>query len=342
MTVNLKMRRKINQAVLYIPSIRQFMALLIASQVALTGATVSASEVIGNHRHRFEVDDSEDAMPTVPTYNAVTVQPTAPRPAPAVIPAPIVFPAPAVAKPQAQLVAQQDEAVGAEQARRYAAAHPLAPVPTAVDQAPPVLKPLVAMGSVFGSVGDTIGDGLGLHRWDQMSLKELSRRYSQNPTVAATMQEMEAGTAIRRDAGRGIQSGKLSSKSTNRCFMYVQIALGKGKLAPDQELRQLTPACGREVCAKNAGTALTSKKYGFVNLLDMPQFRSQIIEANGHINLPMGAIMVYGGSGNGHIEQRTPSGYASDYLSTHNRTGDKVAFGGRVLTGVYIRPELVN
>jgi hypothetical protein len=338
MTVNLKMRRKLNQAVLYIPSIRQFVALLLASQVALTSATVSASEVIGNnHRHRFEVDDSDDAMPTVPSYNAVTVQPTAPRPAPAVFPAPSVFPAVAVPKPQPQLVAQQDEAVGAEQARRYAAAHPLAPVPTAVDQAPPVLKPLVAMGSVFGSMGDTIGDGLGLHRWDQMSLKELSRRYSQNPTVAATMQEMETGTAIRRDAGRGVQSGKLSSKSTGRCFMYVQIGLGKGHMTSDAELRQIAGTN-----AKNAGAALTSKKYGFVNLLDMPQFRNQIIEANGHVNIPMGAVLVYGGYGAGHIEQRTPSGYASDYLSPNSRTGDKVAFGGRVLTGVYIRPELVN
>ena len=281
MTVNLKMRRILSSIGLMIPSLRQITAVVIISQFTLTAASVSASEVKSN-RHRQVADDDDDiVMPNAPINHVLTVQPTAQRTPPAIV----------APKPVVPAIKMEDESTGATRAQNYVTKHPLAPVPDAIDKAPLPLKPLVAVttgiGSVVGGITDTIGDGLGLHSWDQMSLKELSRRYSQNPTVAKTMNEMETGTSIARNAGRGISGGKLSTTSTGRCYMFVQIAMGKGGLTPDAELRGIS---GQN--ARNAGEALTSKKYGFVNLLDMPQYRNQIIEPNGHLNLPMGAVLV--------------------------------------------------
>jgi hypothetical protein len=245
----------------------------------------------------------------------------------------------------------EDEAAGADRAKRYLQNHPLLPTTSPLDQAQGLAKVPVAIGTALNGMTDALGDGLGLHRWDQMSLKELSRRYSQNPTVANTMVAMENGTMVRRDAGRSVEGRKEASKSTGRCYMYAQLGLAKGGLTPDAELRNISG-----VSAKRAGEALTSKKYGFVNLLDMPQFKNQIMGApqvsyDRHGNkvvkapidaIPMGAVLVYGGTGDGHIEMRTPDGYASDYIKPYNRTAGLQSFGGRVLIGVYIRPDLVK
>lgn len=98
------------------------------------------------------------------------------------------------------------------------------------------------------------------------------------------------------------------SRSIKRCWRYVKRALVAANVVdsyPDG------------ISAKNAGRELT-EHYGFTRLdISNPE------------DAPVGAILVYGGEGYGHVEFRTQSGYVSDFKASRPSS--------RPLTGVYVK-----
>jgi hypothetical protein len=72
--------------------------------------------------------------------------------------------------------------------------------------------------------------------------------------------------------------------------------------------------------AKQAGSELTNE-YGFKKLNLKNPYKA-----------PIGAVLVYGGRGAGHVEIRTSDGFVSDYFSTKPRLG-------RPFLGAYVLPR---
>jgi hypothetical protein len=120
--------------------------------------------------------------------------------------------------------------------------------------------------------------------------------------------------------------------SSSECYRYVKQALQRAGVVSDY-----MPG----VAAMGAGPALEAR--GFTNILPGSNIRSPY-------DAPVGAVLVYGAAPGatdrnaryGHIEIRTPNGFASDYFSPRARTGS-AAEGldgrGRVLIGVYVKPD---
>jgi hypothetical protein len=96
---------------------------------------------------------------------------------------------------------------------------------------------------------------------------------------------------------------------TWHCWAYVKDAL----VAADVIQSRPTSAWARE-----AGRELTLN-YGFKRLSTRNPYEA-----------PVGAVIVYGGHDAGHVELRTPTGFASDFVSTE-------AYPRPVL-GIYIKP----
>jgi hypothetical protein len=97
-------------------------------------------------------------------------------------------------------------------------------------------------------------------------------------------------------------------RSTRRCWRAVKNAL----LAADVLSSRPTTRY-----AKQAGEEL-EQKFGFKK-----------IAVNDPFEAPVGAILVYGGRGAGHVEIRTPDGFVSDVVSSRPSR--------RPLIGVYVR-----
>lgn len=180
------------------------------------------------------------------------------------------------------------------------------------------------------------------------SLKELNILYGTNPIVQKTMAAAYEGSKIRRNMGREAIGSKATDHGLGRCYMYTQIFAKKGGLTADNRWVDETG-----VSAKNAGPAL--KRRGFVNLMEMPEYREQMVKDGKLHDLPMGALLVYDsyeGTTFGHIEMKTNRGFVSDYASVGMRTrtaSDKkagiegsVKARGRTLIGVYIKPSLIE
>ena len=116
-------------------------------------------------------------------------------------------------------------------------------------------------------------------------------------------------------------------ESTGYCYRYVKHALDHSGLASGY----LTG-----VSAMHAGRRL--KAEGFSNLLDTPEWKAKVKDPS---LAPKGAILVYSGGPNGHIEIKTGNGreggYVSDYYSDEPRTGFALAGRERKLIGVYVK-----
>lgn len=98
-------------------------------------------------------------------------------------------------------------------------------------------------------------------------------------------------------------------RSIKRCWRYVKRALVAANVVDSYP---------EGIAAKNAGRELT-RHFGFTKLpISKPQ------------DAPVGAILVYGGKGYGHVEFRTEDGYVSDFKASHPSR--------RPLTGVYVKP----
>jgi hypothetical protein len=98
-------------------------------------------------------------------------------------------------------------------------------------------------------------------------------------------------------------------RMTWHCWAYVKDAL----LAANVISTRPTSAWARE-----AGTELTHK-YGFKKLWTRNPYAA-----------PVGAVIVYGGHDAGHVELRTETGFASDFISAERYP--------RPVIGIYVKP----
>jgi hypothetical protein len=107
-----------------------------------------------------------------------------------------------------------------------------------------------------------------------------------------------------------IAQARARGHSMSRCWRYVKNALLASKTINSY------PATAY---AKQAGTELQAN-YGF-----------QKIRVSDPFGAPIGAVLVYGGRGAGHVEIRTNSGFVSDFHSLKPSQ--------RPLLGVYVKPR---
>jgi hypothetical protein len=107
-----------------------------------------------------------------------------------------------------------------------------------------------------------------------------------------------------------IASARARSRSTSKCWRYVKNAL---LAANAVESRPVT------IYAKQAAAEL-SEKHGFKKIRERNPYKA-----------PLGAVIVYGGKGAGHVEIRTQKGFVSDFVSAKPSV--------RPLIGIYIKPR---
>jgi hypothetical protein len=101
--------------------------------------------------------------------------------------------------------------------------------------------------------------------------------------------------------------------SRRHCWRAVKNALVRAKVVSSRPSTRY---------AKQAGNEL-QRKYSFKKL-----------NVKDPRKAPLGAILVYGGRGAGHVEIRTTKGFVSDF--THSRPSR------RPLIGVYVSPKMVS
>jgi hypothetical protein len=105
-----------------------------------------------------------------------------------------------------------------------------------------------------------------------------------------------------------IAAARAHAHSTSRCWHYVKSALVDAQVVPTRPTSE---------DAKEAGAELQGK-YGFTK-----------IPVNSPFDAPVGAVLVYGGRGAGHVEIRTTTGFVSDFVSLKPSP--------RPLIGVYVK-----
>ena len=120
-------------------------------------------------------------------------------------------------------------------------------------------------------------------------------------------------TEIEMD-GRMIEAAHLAQRaarrsSINRCWRYVKRAL---------QAAQVVACYPQTALAKQAAVELP-ERYGFARL-----------EVEDPFEAPVGAVLVYGGRGAGHVEIRTEKGFVSDHASPKPSP--------RPLIGVFVKP----
>lgn len=105
-----------------------------------------------------------------------------------------------------------------------------------------------------------------------------------------------------------IAAARARSRSSKFCWRYVKNAL----LAAD-----VVDTRPDTVYAKQAAGELT-QEYGFEKIREKNPYKA-----------PLGAVLVYGGRGAGHVEIRTTKGFVSDFVSLKPSS--------RPLIGIYIK-----
>jgi len=133
-------------------------------------------------------------------------------------------------------------------------------------------------------------------------------------TVSPEMQTIfgPRSSHIRYDA-RMIAAAQIAAErahahSTRECWHSVKNALLDAQVVPTRPTTEY---------AKEAGTELQTK-YGFTKIQVISPF-----------DAPVGAVLVYGGRGAGHVEIRTATGFVSDFISLKPSP--------RPLLGVYVK-----
>jgi hypothetical protein len=144
------------------------------------------------------------------------------------------------------------------------------------------------------------------------SLYDVRNAVAQNAAKTGFDFGPRSGT-IRYDArmlrAAEIAAQRARGKSVSRCWRYVKSALLEAKVVDSYP---------GTAYAKQAGDEL-SQAYGFKKLPIASPFKA-----------PVGAILVYGGKGPGHVEIRTRNGFVSDFKSDTPSP--------RPLIGVYVKP----
>ena len=127
--------------------------------------------------------------------------------------------------------------------------------------------------------------------------------------------EGEAVAEARGFDQRMIEAAHLAEQSArrysiNRCWRYVKRAL---------KAAEVVDCYPQTALAKQAAVELP-ERYGFERLA-----------VEDPLDAPVGAVLVYGGRGAGHVEIRTETGFVSDHAS--------VKPSPRPLIGVFVKPE---
>lgn len=159
----------------------------------------------------------------------------------------------------------------------------------------PALLPCRFLAAIFAAIS-----ALGLSQADARPLTGRSHFFHRGINSVEVSPDLVEATQIAKANAR--------SRSTKRCWRYVKRALVAANAVdsyPDG------------ISAKNAGRELT-EHHGFTKL-----------DISNPADAPVGAILVYGGKGNGHVEFRTEDGYVSDFKATRPSP--------RPLTGVYVK-----
>ena len=107
-----------------------------------------------------------------------------------------------------------------------------------------------------------------------------------------------------------IAAQRARKHSTSRCWRYVKNALLAAKAITSYPTTAL---------AKQAGSEL-QQSFGFMR-----------IKVSDPYQAPIGAVIVYGGRGAGHVEIRTQYGFVSDFSSAKRSP--------RPLLGVFVKPR---
>jgi hypothetical protein len=134
------------------------------------------------------------------------------------------------------------------------------------------------------------------------------------PVAAKTEKKAEAvSTDIHTFDEQMIEAGRIAEsnarmRSHRRCWRAVKNAMVEANVLDDRPTTRY---------AKQAGEEL-EEKYGFKK-----------IDVSDPFDAPIGAVLVYGGHGAGHVEIRVPDGFVSDVVNTHP--------SHRPLLGVYVR-----
>jgi hypothetical protein len=106
-----------------------------------------------------------------------------------------------------------------------------------------------------------------------------------------------------------IASARAYAHSRGSCWRYVKDALLDAGVVDSRP---------KTAYAKEAASELTGE-YGFRSIACSDPFKA-----------PLGSVLVYGGSGAGHIEFRTKTGFVSDFTNVNPSK--------RPLIGVYVKP----
>jgi len=109
-------------------------------------------------------------------------------------------------------------------------------------------------------------------------------------------------------AAAEIAAARAHPHSTEQCWGYVKSALLDAQVVPTRPTTEY---------AREAGDELETK-FGFTRIGVMSPF-----------DAPVGAVLVYGGPGAGHVEIRTATGFVSDFISATPSS--------RPLLGVYVK-----
>lgn len=107
-----------------------------------------------------------------------------------------------------------------------------------------------------------------------------------------------------------IARSRAKKHSTKKCWRSVKDALLAAKALPSRP---------DTLYAKQAATEL-SREYGYKRLSVRDPWRA-----------PIGAVLVYGGRGAGHVELRTRSGFVSDFFSLKPSS--------RPFIGAFVKPD---
>jgi hypothetical protein len=97
---------------------------------------------------------------------------------------------------------------------------------------------------------------------------------------------------------------------TWHCWAYVKDALLAANVVPTRPKSAWACQAGTELC----------RDYGFRKLSTLNPYKA-----------PVGAVIVYGGNDAGHVELRTDTGFASDFISREPYP--------RPVIGIYVKPS---
>lgn len=150
----------------------------------------------------------------------------------------------------------------------------------------------------------------------QLIAPAIALTFAHSPLVPADFNPFDPGNRTVEVSQDLVEAAHIAEanarpRSSRYCWRYVKRALVASHAVdsyPDG------------VSAKYAGTVLT-ENYGFKKLKDITD----------PDDAPVGAVLVYGGRGYGHVEIRTEDGYVSDFKTTRHSK--------RPLTGVYVKPS---